>query len=85
MKDNLNQLSNLLAQKYFKRFLICDSYVVAWTNVSEKIAVALWKKEFIDLKLRIVPKEPLEGGWTQNYWNQLWDSGQKLTTRIRQS
>lgn len=71
-----------------KRILIVrrndsERYIL-WANGPEELTLHCWKNWF-SAPARLVPKEPLEGGYTQELWNKLWDDSDSLGNRIRLS
>lgn len=76
----------LLQNPLIKRILIVekekDTKYIVWTSAPDKLVIHSWKQNFEE-PLRIVPKEPLEGGYTQELWNKVWDNAESLGPRIR--
>lgn len=82
-KDLQQDLTWLVKNNIFKRFLITEKYVVAWTTLANDIAISVWKRFAFESKLRLVPNLPLENGATQEYWNHMWDSAIAVAPGVR--
>jgi hypothetical protein len=67
-----------------KRALVVrkKGYTIVWTNANEQDLVELWNKKYFT-KLRVMPKRPIEGGITQQYWNKLWDLSKPICKGVR--
>jgi hypothetical protein len=80
----LSDIISFLSKKpgVFKRALIANNKVVAWSLLPQDVVVTYWK-EISEKPLRLVPKLPLEGCKTQETWNKIWDKSKVITNKIR--
>tara|TARA_Y100001935_G_C16840191_1_gene283683 strand:- start:81 stop:347 length:267 start_codon:yes stop_codon:yes gene_type:complete len=68
--------------KLIKRALICGNQIVAWTAPDQQSIAKKWRT-LCNSSLRMMPLLPLEGGWTQEHFNGVWDRSTPLDRNIK--
>jgi hypothetical protein len=65
-----------------KRALICGNLIVGWTAPDQQDIAKKWRT-LCNSPLRMMPHLPLEGGWTQEHFNGVWDRSTPLEKNIK--
>jgi len=61
-----------------KRALIYKDKIIVWSLCDRSLLAKRWRS-ISQIKMRIMPLKPLEGGETQQIWNHIWDISKPLS------